>query len=352
VKTPIALFLLTTAALPVDEAWLDDDAEARALAVNEGELVFLTEPPAKPAHQHVNRLRVTELSLRDGWVSLEQCHSNLDPVPEAEIVFRRDRVRGLEVTQAEAIGAATVEGPSVQLRDVRPGATLCLRAETRALHSLGDGLYELRNGPYMRRFLDGYYPLRVVLDIRYPASIELVDFQPEDQPGFRPELSPQHVRFDTWFEGRLQTLQNKTLRYPGHYAQLRAFYDLGLWDLTPIRVGDVKVVPRDVFHALFEPKVTFPGDKDMVVLRVKAVGKKDGHDAEAVLELIDYFDEETGFTAMERCTGWSAAIVAEMMARGEIPPGAGGVETQVPARPFVEQLRQRGIEVAERVLVE
>jgi len=68
--------------------------------------------------------------------------------------------------------------------------------------------------------------------------------------------------------------------------------------------------------------------------------------------LIDYPDEETGFTAMERCTGWSAAIVAEMMARGEIPPGAGGVENKVPARPFVEQLRERGIEVTERVLVE
>ncbi len=33
------------------------------------------------------------------------------------------------------------------------------------------------------------------------------------------------------FEGRVKTLQNKTVRYPGHFAQLRAFYDLGLGDL-------------------------------------------------------------------------------------------------------------------------
>jgi lysine 6-dehydrogenase len=154
------------------------------------------------------------------------------------------------------------------------------------------------------------------------------------------------------FQGKIRTLQNKTLRHPGNFAQLRAFYDLGLWDLTPLKLGDVQVVPRDVFHALFEPKVTFAGDEDMVIIRIKATGKKDGANAEAIVEVIDYFDEETGFTAMERCTGWSAAIVAAMMARGEIPPGAGGVETQVPARPFVEQLRQRGIEVTERVLVE
>jgi lysine 6-dehydrogenase len=67
------------------------------------------------------------------------------------------------------------------------------------------------------------------------------------------------------------------------------------------------------------------------------------------VEVIDYFDQETGFTAMERCTGWSAAIVAEMMAHGQTPHGAGGAETQVPARTYVEGLRQRGIDVTEQV---
>ncbi|MGB3904688.1 MAG: saccharopine dehydrogenase C-terminal domain-containing protein [Anaerolineae bacterium] len=154
------------------------------------------------------------------------------------------------------------------------------------------------------------------------------------------------------FEGKLRTLQNKTLRHQGHFAKLRAFYDLGLWDLDPVRAGGVEVVPRDVFHALFEPKVTFPEDEDMVIVRVKAVGQKDGRDAEAVVEVIDYFDQETGFTAMERCTGWSAAIVAEMMVRGEIRRGAAGVEAQVPASPFLEELRRRGIRVTEEVALQ
>jgi lysine 6-dehydrogenase len=151
------------------------------------------------------------------------------------------------------------------------------------------------------------------------------------------------------YEGKLRTLQNLTLRHPGHFAQLRAFYDLGLWDQTVIQVGDAEVIPRDVFHALFEPKVTFPEDKDMVIVSVKAVGKKDRQDAVSLVQLIDYHDEETGFTAMERCTGWSAAIVAEMMARGQTPRGAAGVEVQVPARPYVEGLRRRGINVTQEV---
>jgi len=151
------------------------------------------------------------------------------------------------------------------------------------------------------------------------------------------------------YEGRLRTLQNLTLRHPGHFAQLRAFYDLGLWDLKPIQVGDAEIVPRDLFHALFEPRVTFPEDKDLVIVRVKALGKQDGQKAEAQVEVIDYADEQTGFTAMERATGWSAAVVAEMMARGETPRGAGGVESMVPAGPFVEQLRRHGLNVTQRV---
>ena len=151
------------------------------------------------------------------------------------------------------------------------------------------------------------------------------------------------------YAGKLRTLQNLTLRYPGHYAQLKAYYDLGLWDLNPIQVGDAWVVPREVFHALFEPKVLFPEDKDLIIIRVRALGYKDGRKAEAFVEVIDYYDEATKFSAMERGTGWSAAIVAEMMARGETPRGAGGVEKMVPAKPFVAALQQRGIAVDERL---
>jgi len=141
------------------------------------------------------------------------------------------------------------------------------------------------------------------------------------------------------------------LRYPGSLAPLRAFYDLGLWDLAPIAVGEKgqTVVPRDVFHALFEPKVTCGDGRDLIIVRVKALGKKDGRDATALVEVIDYYDAETGFTAMERGTGWSAAIVAEMMVRGQTPRGAGGVEAMVPAGAFVDELRRRGFVVAEQV---
>jgi len=66
--------------------------------------------------------------------------------------------------------------------------------------------------------------------------------------------------------------------------------------------------------------------------------------------MLDRFDAETGFTAMERTTGWHASIVAAMIAKGEIPPGAYPVETGVPAQRFVERARRRGLSITARVV--
>ena len=78
------------------------------------------------------------------------------------------------------------------------------------------------------------------------------------------------------YEGKLKTLQNLTLRWPGHFEQLKAYWDLGLWDQEPVMVNGLSVKPRDLFHALFEPKVTYPADRDVVLIRIKALGKKGG----------------------------------------------------------------------------
>jgi len=53
------------------------------------------------------------------------------------------------------------------------------------------------------------------------------------------------------FKGKLKVFQNKTLRYPGSYAQLKTMRDLGLFDERVIKVGGVKVAPRRVLQALF-----------------------------------------------------------------------------------------------------
>ncbi|UCF08272.1 MAG: saccharopine dehydrogenase NADP-binding domain-containing protein [Thermoplasmata archaeon] len=150
------------------------------------------------------------------------------------------------------------------------------------------------------------------------------------------------------FLGRLSRLENRTLRYPGHWAQFRAYAQLGLFGEEPILVGDTEVIPRAVFHALLEPKITSTQTKDVCIIRVRCIGEKDGERCEAEVQLIDYYDEKTGFTAMQRLTGWHASIIAILAAEGRIPRGAVPVEN-VPGELVVEEARRRGFAITETV---
>ncbi|HJW82945.1 MAG TPA: saccharopine dehydrogenase C-terminal domain-containing protein [Anaerolineae bacterium] len=151
------------------------------------------------------------------------------------------------------------------------------------------------------------------------------------------------------FKGRLKTYQIKIVRWPGAFAQLKAFSDLGLFDLKPVTVDGIQMIPRHVFHALFEPQVRAEGVKDVCLIRARAVGAKSGRPTEAIVDVIDYYDEATGFSAMERTTGWHAAIVALMMARGETPVGSIPLEIAVPGDAFVNEARKRGFNITERI---
>ena len=134
------------------------------------------------------------------------------------------------------------------------------------------------------------------------------------------------------FEGKLQRLENKTLRYPGHWAQFKAFSDLGLLGTEPVQVGSGRVAPRDLFHALLEPRIHKMEVRDVCVMRVTGSGKKGGRETRATVELEDYYDDATGFTAMQRLTGWHASIMAILAATGRTAPGAVPVELSRPRR--------------------
>ncbi|MBC8505425.1 MAG: saccharopine dehydrogenase NADP-binding domain-containing protein [Anaerolineales bacterium] len=146
------------------------------------------------------------------------------------------------------------------------------------------------------------------------------------------------------FEGKLQNFTNKTLRYPGHFEWLRAFKELGLFSEEALQVNGYQIIPREVYHTLLEPKISASEVRDVCVLRVKGYGMKDGKDTTVVIDLIDYYDEATGFTAMERLTGWHCAIMMGFQARGKVPAGGVSMEVAVPAGEFMEAVRERGIE--------
>lgn len=154
------------------------------------------------------------------------------------------------------------------------------------------------------------------------------------------------------FQGKLKTLWNKTLRWPGHFAQWKAYMEAGLLEEAPIEVGGVKIAPREVLHALLDPKLRAkPGEPDLVIVRVLGRGKKDGRKAHVLLDVIDRFDEATGFTAMERSTGWDGSIKAILNAQGVTPRGVNPGEVAVPGLGYVEELRKRGLWLGETFTV-
>ncbi len=189
------------------ERWLESDdplpPSVSTAHVNEGELRVLASPPPRPVHHHHQRLTLVSASLGDGWVRMAQCHENLDRVPATQIVFRKGRVRELRVTRAERVGRAWVEGESVQLENVERGARVCLEGWTRALTALPDGRYRIVSGPYMRRFLDGYYPMRVTFVLEHPG-LRVESVSPPRQPGLEVRRESGRLSMDVWFEGRLE----------------------------------------------------------------------------------------------------------------------------------------------------
>jgi len=151
------------------------------------------------------------------------------------------------------------------------------------------------------------------------------------------------------FRGRLKVFENKILRYPGNLAQLKTMNELGLFSDKEIEVNGTKIIPRRILQALLEPKIRLPGEKDVAILHVRCVGEKNNRPSEAIVDIVDFYDERTGFTAMERTTGWHASIVAIMMARGETPRGVKPLEIAVPGVSFVREMKRRGINLSEKV---
>ncbi len=152
------------------------------------------------------------------------------------------------------------------------------------------------------------------------------------------------------YEGKIPTMEYKTLRYPGHAHIMEAIRELGLLELEPLDVKGQKVSPRDVAVAAMGPRLKKPRSKDLVALRVVVDGVKDGKPVSHEWELVDRYDELKGITAMERTTGYSLAITGLLQAEGAAGPA--GVHTSdecMPGERYIAELAKRGVVIKERV---
>lgn len=141
------------------------------------------------------------------------------------------------------------------------------------------------------------------------------------------------------FKGKVKNFDYKTVRYPGHYEKFKVMLDLGLLDETPVKIGNIEVSPRDVFHEVASKSLDYPEDKDLVVLRATGRGKKDGKAHEVKYEMILFHDNETGFTAMEMGTGYPAAHVLYHLVQKKCEAGVQPLELAISASQYLKELK-------------
>lgn len=151
------------------------------------------------------------------------------------------------------------------------------------------------------------------------------------------------------FEGKVKTLDYKTVRYPGHAQRIRMLRDLGLLETTPVPVEGVPVSPRSLFAAVVEPLLTFPNEADVVVMRVIVTGMKGGKRREISFEMLDRMDLKRGVSAMMRTTAYPTTAAALMMARGEVPfRGVAAMERAIPAEAFLKEIPKHELKITVR----
>ena len=153
------------------------------------------------------------------------------------------------------------------------------------------------------------------------------------------------------YEGKVDHMTYKTLRYPGHTHLMKAMRDIGLFSQEPIDVDGTMVVPRRAFIKAVTPHLTNPAGEDVVVLRVDVRGRKDGKTHGVRFEVIDYYDAEHGVTAMMRTTGYSLAITGFLQAQRQVNElGVRTPDQAMPADLYLRELARSGIEVKERTI--
>lgn len=156
------------------------------------------------------------------------------------------------------------------------------------------------------------------------------------------------------YEGKVPTMEYKTLRFPGHAELMAVMRDIGLMGMEPVDVKGTKVVPRDVFISIVGPRLKkdYKESPDQVALRVEAEGIDKGERVLYRFDLLDKYDEETGITAMMRTTGFSLAITGAMQAAGKVKSGVWTPDEAMPANAYIAALAERGVVIQESRIVQ
>src|SRR5690606_29035878 len=144
--------------------------------------------------------------------------------------------------------------------------------------------------------------------------------------------------------GRVQTLDHKTIRWPGHADQMRFLLGLGFGETRSIDVR-THLTYRDVLVRRMRQRLG-GAYEDAVLMRVLIQGLQDGRRRTLVFEMADLYDAERQMTAMRRCTSIPTAAIAWLVASGQVPGGgAAPPENVIPHESFCALVAAYGLSI-------
>jgi len=147
------------------------------------------------------------------------------------------------------------------------------------------------------------------------------------------------------FRSKIGYLDYKTIRYKGHCEKFKIFLDLGFASEKKIKIDKQFFVPRDIFSTILMRNLPF-NQKDVVLLKVFAEGKKSGKKLKLEYFLIDYYDEKNKITSMMRLTGYPVSITAQMIQQGIFKEyGVFCSEKIISCNLFFDELKKRDISI-------
>lgn len=135
------------------------------------------------------------------------------------------------------------------------------------------------------------------------------------------------------------------LRWPGWSAFWHPLKQLGFLEKEPVSGLQCEVTPYAFMDKFLAPRLQYgENEKDLVVMVNVFEGLRDGKKKRLTGGMLIERDLDTGLMAMSKGVGYTAAIVARMIADGRITDK--GVLTpalHVPWEPFFSELGARGI---------
>lgn len=146
------------------------------------------------------------------------------------------------------------------------------------------------------------------------------------------------------YDGQIENLEYKTLRHPGHFKQILEHKEKGFFSEKQITHNGEKTTPRKTYEKELEKQITFKGP-DMLILQIETKIKNKKH----ILTTIDFQNEKTNHTAMQRTTGYSLGIVAKMLAENKIKNyGVLKSEKDINPNLFINEWEHQGIYLNEK----